>query len=115
MIGLASQVFDLNGAVVLKRTEESDVATVERRMSRTATLDGGAVITDGGYSPGDKTLRIIAENVSRDEFDAVAYLVKTYSQVVVSTETGCYVGGLERLSISDGKLQVTVLVTEDIS
>lgn len=116
MIALATQTFDLEGSVILSTTRfDSDISSTARRISRTATLDGGSVITDGGYTAADKVLSIAAENVDDATFQAVAYLVKNYSQIIVSTEFGCYVGAPETLTIVEGKLRLRVLVTEEIS
>lgn len=115
MIGLATQVFDLNGGVLLKRTSKSDISDVMRRISRTATLDGGAVITDGGHTVADKTLEIVAEKTTRADFDAVEYLVKNYNSLIVSTEFGCYAGAPERLRLDGTTIKLRVLVTEELA
>lgn len=115
MIGLATQVRDPLGAVILANTAESDVAQMERRVSRTATLDGESVVTDGGYSAGDRTFNLVCQGASQNDLDGVEYLIQNYSQVIVSTERGCFVGALESLKLDGRKLSLTVLVTEKIS
>lgn len=116
MIGLAAQVFDLNGAVILERTDaESETAGISRRVQRTATLDGGAVINDTGYAAADRTLKIVAEQVGEAVFAAVARLVRSYSQIVVATRDGVFVGAPDNLRIDGGRLVLSVLVTEEIS
>jgi hypothetical protein len=115
MIGLATQVFDLLGAVLLVRTDaESETSAVGRRVSRTATLDGGAVITDGGCAPADKTLKVVAQQIDEATFAAVKYLVENYSQIMVSTRDGLFVGALENLTLDGDRLLLTVLVTAEI-
>jgi hypothetical protein len=114
MISLATQVFDLAGAVLLARTQESETAEVSRRVSRTATLDGGAVVTDGGCSPADKTLRVVAQQIDEETFLAVKYLVENYSQIMVSTRDGIFLGAPDKLTVDGNRLQLSVLVTEEL-
>lgn len=117
MIGLATQVFDLNGALLLFGTRaESELSEVSRRVSRTATLDGGAVVTDGGYTAADKTLKIVAERVSAETFAAAQYLVRNYGSLMVATDFGLFLGAPESLSLDNtGRLRLTVLVTEELT
>lgn len=115
MIGLATQVRDPIGAVILGKTAESDLAQMGRRVSRTATLDGASVITDGGHAAADRTFDVVCRHVTQDDLDSVEYLIRNYSQIIVSTDRGCFVGALETMRLSEDKLTIKILVTEEIS
>jgi len=115
MISLSTPVVDVLGSVLLRNTAAgSDTSSMERRVSRTATLDGGAVVTDGGYSAADRTLRIVATEVDEAAYAAVAYLVKNYSVLMVATRDGVFLGAPSNLSMDGGRLKLTVLVTEEL-
>ena len=65
---ISTPTFDLNGSLALRLADGSDIKSGARRVSRNATLDGGAVITDGGYSDADRTLVIrYSEMTEADE------------------------------------------------
>lgn len=50
---LSTTTADAAGYVELDATWESTGGDVSRRVNRIATLDGGVVISDGGFSEGD--------------------------------------------------------------
>ena len=115
MISITSPTFDLDGVLTLKRTDESDQHTHSRRVTRTATLDGGAVLVDQGYSHADRTIKAKARQLVQTDFDRAAYLLQTYPQVVVSCDAGVFLAAPERLTpVGDG-LDLLLLVTEKLN
>lgn len=116
MIGLATQTFSATGAVLLTRTRaDSDIYGLGRRVSRVATLDGGVVLTDNGHAAGDRDLQIVADRVDVATHRAVEALVKNYGQLMVSTDAGCFLGAVEAMNYRDGKLQLKILVSEQLN
>lgn len=101
--------------VVLDRVRAPDkLGELTRRVSRTATLDGGVALTDQGYSDGDRTLVITARG-TEEQAENVAYLLRNYSTVTVSVADGCYLAALSNLTYVDGALQITALVHSRLS
>jgi hypothetical protein len=97
MIGLSANIFDLEGARVFRTSELDDRKTNEnyrreRRVSRTATLDGGVAVYDTGYAPGDRDLTVKIPGASREIADFLAYLVKTYNEITVTTAESSFLG-----------------------
>jgi len=90
MIGLSTRTFDLAGAIIIRELPgESDLEVFERRLSKTATLDGGVVVEDRGYTHGDRTFTVVAPT-SIALRDALSYLTQSYSELVVSTAGGVF-------------------------
>ena len=112
--GLSTTTFSTR-QVLLPRLDKPNAAReLTRRVSRTATLDGGATLTDQGFSDGDRTL-VLTARVDEATAAATEYLLQHYATVTVSTETGCYLAALSHLTYQDGAVQVTALVQSKLS
>lgn len=67
----------------------SNTRTVQRRLTRTATLDGGAVIADGGFSDADRTFTLVIRDLSRADGDTLA-AIALFPTVLVAVDHGLY-------------------------
>lgn len=114
MISITTSSYDLNGQLILNEDSSSDLKSNRRRVSRTATLDGGCDITDQGFSHSDRTLRIRNENISQNNADTLWYLFQTYSLIQVSIPDGCYKAAIKDLKIDEGNLRMEILIKEEI-
>jgi hypothetical protein len=114
-IVLSSRVFDLEGFVPLRVQANSQQFDKVRRVTRTATLDGGAFITDFGYTDSDRTFTFQINKLDRVGIAAVERLMRTYAEIGVATFDGFYVGAMSGTQVRNGVLQVTVLVKERLS
>lgn len=115
IVGIASRTYDAAGAVVLKPdTQGTTLRGGERRLTRTKTLDGGVVITDGGVAAGDKTLELRITS-DRTLWQTLRALSEDALWVTVSTDEACYLAKIERISESDGQIKMTIMVKEDLS
>ena len=97
MIGISTKIFDLQSARYFRRVEMDNQQLIQnnrrdRRVSRTATLDGGVSINDNGYVPGDRDISIKVPNASKAIADYLAYIAETYSQIIISTEESVFLG-----------------------
>lgn len=115
MIGLTAPVFDIDGALLIKETHNQTAPTLGRRLSRTATLDGGAEITDLGYSEGDRTFIFETTSLTKSEGELLEYFLKTYPLMILSHESGCYIGAIDNLDLSSYPQKFTFLVKEKLS
>jgi len=115
MISITTKIYDLNGEVNINQDPDSDLYKNSRRVSRTPTLDGGCVITDQGFSHGDRTLTITKKNISPFKAERVWYLFKTYSLIQVSFHDGCFIGAIQDTRLNEGNLQMKILIKEKIS
>lgn len=114
-IVLSSRVFDLDGFLSLDVSADSTQFDKVRRVTRTATLDGGAFITDFGYTDSDRTMTFRLNKLDRDTQRAVERFLRTYSEVGISCYDGFYIGALSDTTVSGGVLTLTFLVKERLS
>lgn len=120
MIGISTRVYDLNGAMVFGDDEidakyQLTNTDVKRRMSRTATLDGGVSVYDTGYAVGDRDITVRVPAASREKVDFMVYLAKTYNEVIVTTPESAFVGVPGRAYVdSEGAATLVINLTEDI-
>ena len=87
----------------------------ERRMTRTATLDGGAAITDGGFSDADRTLqiRLRPRDVTQSIVDDIE-TVKAFTRVSVAFDEGVYEALLQRYNLGSSPT-LTLAVASKLS
>lgn len=120
MIGISSRIFDLQGARFFKRREldgkdYNQIFRWGRRMSRTATLDGGVSVYDTGYAPGDRTMNIRVPEAAQDVIDFMSYITKTYSEIAVTTRESAFVGvPADAYVDAAGAAVMIVQITQDI-
>lgn len=83
-------------------------------MSRTATLDGGVVITHSGFAHGDRTLRIKAV-ISQEQADALWVLHTTETLLIVAVKDGVFYCAIQDLQLDHGDCRITILIKEKLS
>lgn len=118
MIAISTPTYDLDGAMVFDgsdRTTDLNNRYGDRRLARTATLDGGCVFTDNGYSDSDRSILIDVPLATDAEIDFARYIVETYSLVNVAAEDGFYQAAPSGYVVSGGVLSMTLLVSEKLS
>lgn len=116
MISITTPTYDTEGSILLRNLEsDTDTLTRERRITRTATLDGGSEIEDLGMSHADRTFAIRARGLSKEEFEKLAALVEAYPLLVITTRDGAYRGAPERISLNNDVTNLRILIKEKIS
>lgn len=94
LVAFDAAVFDPAGSVIIDALPSSSLNTSTRRITRTATLDGNAVIIDNGFTASDSTPRVNAY-LSAAQEATVLRLCQLYPEVVCSTPFGCYLGVID--------------------
>lgn len=112
---IAAPVADPAGYVLLPLTPQAHKHELSRRVNRVATLDGGAAVSDSGYSDADMMLRMEWYAGDADAFAAVARLLRTYSRVVVSTRDGVFSAVPERCTRNTETCDAQFLVVARLS
>jgi len=115
MIALSTPTFDLSGSVILQESPGSALSEVSRRNNRIATLNGGSVLNDAGYSASDRTFRVIWRVRNKAELASVQRLVKLYAIITVATVDGVFNAAPERVDVRDGDGQLTLLIMEELT
>ena len=115
MIYLSSIAYDPSGVIAIQETRETDLSEVARRMSRVATLDGGAVLNDAGHWAADRTVRVLWNIVSEDEYRAVERLGRLYSLVHVACHEGFFSASPSKVRRRGGVGDLELLIMEELS
>jgi hypothetical protein len=114
-ITLESTVFDPVGVISLEALPGSDLSASTRRVTRTATLDGQAVIIDNGYTSADSTLAIEAA-LTEAEAQRLHHLMQIYPESIASTPDGCYLGVIDSVRQGrDGRLAISFLIQRTLT
>jgi hypothetical protein len=114
-ITFESTVFDPVGSLGLEALPGSDLSAATRRVTRTATLDGQAVIIDNGYTSADSTLAIEAWLTEAD-IQRLQHLIQVYPEIIASTPDGCYLGVIDSVRQGgDGRTRISYLIQRTLA
>ena len=115
-IGISTSIFDADGAraVAVDGDTMTSAEYGSRRVTRSATLDGGSVAYDTGFAGSDTTLIISPIKSEKDIGDWFNYLVKNYSSVNVATPRGFYYATPSKVESRDGLPVLTLMIIEQI-
>jgi len=112
MLALSTLTIDPFGAQLLMlKPGSTSLGDTARRVSRVATLDGGATVLDGGYTVADRTVSIDLTGQTKAVVDDLKYLCETYEKLLVLTEDGAFLAAPERVSLGVNSARMTLLVT----
>lgn len=114
-VTLSTPTFDPAGVVPLDVLPGQRFGEVRRRMNRIATLDGGAVFNDFGFSDADRTIVLQWPTRKRATEAAVERLVQLYAQVHLATPEGFYLAALEAYTPDAGQSSLTLLVVSKLA
>jgi hypothetical protein len=86
-----------------------------RRLSRTATLDGGAVITDGGVTDADRSMDFTAAQVPEDIRETLWAMFQSQDLVHLSCPEGVFSGYLQKVKITASGVSIGFMVYEKLT
>lgn len=87
---LSALTFDPLGVVALSTLPGQTLGGSRRRMNRVATLDGGAVFNDFGYTEADRSMTLTWQPVSAATEAAVERLLQLYGTLYLATPQGFF-------------------------
>lgn len=115
IISICSQLFDYAGDFLVEAlAADSDFSHIARRVSRSATLDGGAIIVDNGYSPSDATFNIVISDIDTSTRLSLMLMIQRHSTITVSVKENIFSGVVETLEDSD-KMKIRFLVNKQLN
>ena len=114
MISISTIDQNADGSVTINEDITSRLLNTQSRVSRSATLDGGAVIDHQGYSDADLRFDIVAELTEAQESKLWA-IYKAQTFLNISIKEGVFKGAISAMFPKDGKLTLAFLVQEKIS
>jgi hypothetical protein len=112
---LSSTEFDPLCPVEIDALASSERGETARRVTRVATLNGGAEFNDFGFTESDRTIRIRFVPESAAQEAAVIRLVQTYSRITVSGPDGLFLAAPQSYNPSDSASTLTLLVDRKLS
>lgn|SRR5574343_569679 len=115
IISICSQLFDFFGDfLILIEPFDSELSHISRRVSRTATLDGGAIIVDNGYSASDATFSIVIRDIDNATRVALMAMISRHSAITLSVKENIFLGVVETLEDKD-KMKIKFLVKQQLN
>ena len=115
MVFFSAPIFDPAGAVVLfAERGQSSILGYQRRLSRTATLDGGSYIYDGGFSHADRTLKFTISTISESQLDILLHLCRDYTVINCAIADEFFLAVLEEVSVTS-EVKIKLLVQSKLS
>jgi len=112
---LSSITWDPAGWLELAALADDTAGETRRRVNRVATLDGGVVLNDRGYSEGDRTIEVRWTPTSKTLEDAIDRLVRTYTRLCISVPAGCYLTAPESYTPGAAQSKLRLLVVSKLS
>ena len=114
-VTLTTLTFDPLGVVALDVVHDQTFGESRRRMNRVATLDGGAVLNDFGYTDADRTLELRWQVRDKLKGAAVQRLVQLYARLHVATPDGFFLAAVEAYRPSTSEASLSLLVIEKLA
>lgn len=114
LVSISAQVFDIDGQVYIPAEPDSN-NVLARRVTRVATLDGGAAFTDGGFSDSDRTINLTWRTVSREHSELVEALIRNYAFLTVAKNDGCFIASPETFTPGPAECTMVLLVKEKLT
>jgi hypothetical protein len=98
LVSIASKLFDYSGHFLFAiNPVRSQISDVSRRVSRTATLDGGALVVDNGYTASDATFNITPKKLTPELRNGLRRLAQLHSEIIVCIEEGAFLGAISSI------------------
>lgn len=112
---LSALEFDPLGYIELQVRPDSVHQPRRRRVNRIATLDGGAVFNDFGYSDADRTITLRWAPTSQAVEEAVDRMTQLYSQVRAAIGSSIFLASIETYTPGDAESELVLLVAEKLN
>ena len=108
---ISTPTFDPDGFVELTVRDDTTAGEVRRRTNRVATLDGGCVINDFGYTDADRTINLRWAFVDKATEETIDRLVQIYDRLQVATRAGVFLAAPEVYTpgVDESSLRLLVL------
>jgi hypothetical protein len=115
LAALSTVAWDPAGHIVIHALPDSSIGETRRRVNRIATLDGGVVLNDRGFSEGDRTVELKWRPASATDEAVIDRLVRTYTRLILSIRAGCYLVAPETYTPGAEESTLRLLVVSKLS
>lgn len=107
LVSLTARQFDIAGAVTID-VQEDDLGDRKRRATRVATLDGGAVINDFGYTDSDRVMSLRWQPTPAED-GTIDRLLKFHARIAVAVRGGIFEAIIGSYTVRSGTATLVVL------
>jgi hypothetical protein len=113
MIGLSktTQSTESNASIIIKEKARSKIRDAGARVSRSGTLDGGAVIEHLGFDNGDRQMDIYSQE-SESVCNKLWNMFTGETFINISCVDGFFYGVIDRLAVDNGSVKIKLLIRE---
>ena len=112
MISISTLLVDISAPVFLNVDLNRNSLLLNRRQTRTATLDGNSALSDLGFTWSDVTLNIDIDNATKEQSEKLEYLIQNYSIVTLSSNIGFFEGAIRGLNVNVNPITFDFLITK---
>lgn len=114
MISVSAPIYDPSGCHIFRRLDPTaEIRSGSRRVSRMATLDGGAWAHDTGYSVADRKILVTDLRPDKVLLNWVDRMTRMYGRVRVVTDQGVYIAIPESWDLRTRGLRWSLLLMEE--
>lgn len=110
-IGLKKITAEAGSAVLIRDDSRTSIKSYRPRVTRSPTLDGGAVIYNLGYSDGDREITVVSLVDSATE-EKLRSMVQDELFIIISTRDGVFYGSIDSMQVDRGSLNLKFLAQE---
>lgn len=110
---LTTPTYSIDGAIELRLSADADIDAVDRRVQRTATLDGGASVYDSGSSAADRVFDVSLIDLPAASVDIIKGWVALYARLWFYTRESAWEVSPASFRMGRGGGQLRLLVTAD--
>jgi hypothetical protein len=115
LYAISSLTADLAGHIFVDALPSMLAGDQPRRISRVATLDGGVVVNDAGFTDADRTIELKWKPTTSEFESSVARMIRAYGRLNVAAPDGFYLAAPEVYRPGADESTLTLLVIERLS
>lgn len=112
IVSISTITVDPLGHVLLDALDDAREQDRRRRVTRIATLDGGAAFNEFGFSDADQSLLLRWTPIDATSEDAIDYMVRLYSRVNVSFDGRFFEAAIEQYTAGTKESRLSLLVSQ---
>lgn len=111
---LSAITLDPLGSVWLTLIGESKIYKSDRRVNRVKTLDGGYVLTDGGFAHCDRDATLMWRSDEDTDY-LVRRLMELYGQVYLAIPEGLFLASIREIDAERNTTRAQVYLLEKLT
>lgn len=106
-ICIGTKLYDLDGHVELLGVQDPASLELSRRVTSTATLDGGAFVSDTGYSAADRVFNYALKDNDKAYLDNIVRIAKLHSRLILCIAEGAFEVVIKAVFYSNGVIRIS--------